>query len=86
MPGRLSPPVSPDNSDDEVDDEMNSFLKAAVISATRTTRLTHVALNSPADVSTLSDITNTPPMHAPESEERVAAVHYEEGMMPRLEL
>ena len=59
--GRLSRPVSPDNSD------LNGFVEA--VSAARTP-LSHVALNSPADVSTLSDITNTPPMHAPESEER----------------
>jgi hypothetical protein len=45
-----------------------------------------VALNSPADVSTLSDITNTPPMRAPESEERVAVANSEQGTMPRLEL
>jgi hypothetical protein len=59
-----------DNSDDELDDEMNSFVKGAVTLATRTKRLSHVALNSLADVSTLSDITNTPPIHAPESKEQ----------------
>jgi hypothetical protein len=48
--------------------------------------LTNVALNSPADVSTLSDITDTPTKHAPENEERAAVANYEQGMMPRLEL
>jgi hypothetical protein len=81
--GRLSPPVSPDNSDEESDDELNGFV--AAVSAARTP-LSHVALNSPADVSTLSDITNTPPMHAPESEERFDVAHSGQGTMSRLEL
>jgi hypothetical protein len=76
--GRLSPPVSPDNSDEESDDELNGFV--AALSAARTP-LSHVALNSPADVSTLSDITNTPPMHAPESEERFDVAHSGQGTM-----
>jgi hypothetical protein len=78
--------MSPDHSDDESDDEPIGFVEAAVLSAPRTTTLTHVALNSPADVSTLSDITNTPPMHAPESKERVGVANSEQGTMPRLEL
>jgi hypothetical protein len=82
--GRLSPSLSPVNSDDELDDEDISF--AATNTTTARTRLTHVGLNSPADFSTLSDITNTPPMHAPEREESVAAAISEHGMMPRVEL
>jgi hypothetical protein len=48
--------VPPDDLDDQFDDELSSFLKAAVFSAARTTTLTHVALNSLADVSVLSNI------------------------------
>jgi hypothetical protein len=50
--GRLSPPLSPENSEnDESDDE------GVVVDL--------VALSSPAAFSTLSDLSNTPPMHGP---------------------
>ena len=82
--GRLSPHVSPENSDHESDDEAISF--ATADTTTARTRLTHVGLNSPADVSTLSDITDSPHMHAPEKEESVAAAFSEHGMIPRVEM
>jgi hypothetical protein len=41
--GQLCPPVSPDNSDDESDDEPIGFVEAPVLSAPRTTTLTHVS-------------------------------------------
>lgn len=78
--GRLSPPVSPENSENGESDEESvvdlvSFGKAnALVPATTPLThvvLTHVALGSPAAFSTLSDLTtlsnlsNTPPMHAP---------------------
>jgi hypothetical protein len=74
--GRLSPPLSPANSDDELDVEEISFATTTARTARPTT---HVGLNSPGDLSTLSDITNMPPMHAPEREESIADC--EQGMM-----
>ena len=72
--GRLSPPVSPENSENEESDDKSvgnlvSFGKANAL-VPSTTPLMHVALGLPAAFSTLSDLTtlsnlsNTPPMHA----------------------